>query len=100
LAEVIWHVDALEQVAEIAEFIGRESESYALATVEKIFAATVRLTDFPMSGRMLPEARDPNVREVVVDNYRVIYDLRANLVRILAVSHGTRLLNAEDLPHD
>lgn len=68
--------------------------------VRQIDAATDRLRDFPMSGRQLLEGQDPNLREVIVENYRLIYDVKPNAVRILAVIHGAQNLDIEDIPHD
>ncbi|MGD1018207.1 MAG: type II toxin-antitoxin system RelE/ParE family toxin [Verrucomicrobiia bacterium] len=45
----------------------------------------------PRSGRAVPEEDDPNTREVIVGNYRVIYDISGSTVRILTVLHGARL---------
>lgn len=53
-----------------------------------------------MSGRQLLEGQDPNLREVIVENYRLIYDVKPNAVRILAVIHGAQNLDIEDIPHD
>jgi toxin ParE1/3/4 len=50
------------------------------------------LADFPQAGRILPEERDPNVREIIVEPYRVIYELSRNglSVEILRVWHAAR----------
>ena len=51
-----------------------------------------RLRDFPLSGRVVPELDDEAFREVIARDYRVIYWIAGDVVEILAVVHGKRLL--------
>ncbi len=44
---------------------------------------------------MVPEYQDPNVREVIEGPYRLIYEVTANAVHVLAVIHGSQLLPSE-----
>jgi len=55
-----------------------------------VVLATRRQRDFPESGRLIPEAEDPTLREVIVQGYRVMYRLEAERVLILAAMHGSR----------
>jgi plasmid stabilization system protein ParE len=50
-----------------------------------------------MSGRIVPERGTTACREIVVGQYRVLYryELDEELVQILAVIHGARLLPME-----
>ena len=41
---------------------------------------------------MVEEWQDPSIREIVYGNYRVIHRVRENVVEILTVIHGARLL--------
>jgi plasmid stabilization system protein ParE len=58
--------------------------------VRKIVAAVQRLNSFPESGRMVPERNTPEIREVIVPPYRVVYRLRGGVVEIATVFRGTR----------
>lgn len=44
----------------------------------------------------MPELHDRAVRERFLYSYRVIYELRAERIEILAVLHGRRLLESID----
>ena len=44
---------------------------------------------------MVPEYRDPDIREVLEGQYRVIYEVTAREIHVLAVIHGTQLLPLE-----
>jgi len=39
---------------------------------------------------MVPEINDPNVREIFVYSYRLIYEITPKRVEILAIVHGKR----------
>jgi plasmid stabilization system protein ParE len=41
---------------------------------------------------MVPELRDPSVRELIIGRYRLIYEIDEETVNVLAVIHGARLL--------
>jgi plasmid stabilization system protein ParE len=60
--------------------------------VERVFAATERLSHFPRSGRIVPEMGVEEIREVIVQSYRVIYRVVLEEVEILTVHHGARPL--------
>lgn len=61
------------------------------AVLERIVVlATRHLGEFPESGRMIPEAEAPALREIIVQGYRVMYRVEASRVLILAVMHGNR----------
>jgi toxin ParE1/3/4 len=51
----------------------------------------------PESGWVVEKLDDPQVREIVYGNYRIIYRHRNRLVEILTVCHGARLL-PKDFP--
>lgn len=50
------------------------------------------IPDFPKLGRVVPEAGDQNLRERFVYSYRLIYRLQTDRILIVAVIHGSRLL--------
>ena len=57
---------------------------------------TRHLPQFPLSGRAMPEAKNPNIREVIYQGYRVVYRLHPDLIEIAMVAHGSRDLNNPD----
>jgi len=46
---------------------------------------------------MVEEWQDPNIREILFGNYRIIHRVRDNVVEIMIVCHGARLLDNENL---
>ena len=49
-----------------------------------------RLLRFPKLGRVVPEAQDENIRELVHKNYRIIYRIAGERIEILTIVHGSR----------
>jgi addiction module RelE/StbE family toxin len=93
--KLIWSPQAIEDLQAIAEYIARDSTIYAESTVERIFQAPERLTQFPKLGRIVPEKNDESVREIFVFQYRIIYEILASEIHVLTVVHGKRII--EDL---
>lgn len=97
MAEVRWTLQASDDLDSIAQFIAKDSPQYARLFVADVFQAVERLGDFPKSGRVVPELKDPQIREVILGNYRLVYRFRAQLVEMLTVYHGARLLDPTTL---
>lgn len=97
MVEVIWSPQSLQDVDSIAAFIAKDSDQYASLFVLDVLQAVDRLSDFPESGRIVPEIKDPSIREIIFGNYRVIYRLGKRSVEIVTVHHGARLLDLSRL---
>ena len=69
------------------------SVEYALSFYEQIREKTENLTKFPKLGRKVPELDDPNIRELILRNYRLIYKILGEKVQIVRIFHGSRLLD-------
>jgi plasmid stabilization system protein ParE len=62
--------------------------------VRRLRDEAARLERFPEIGRVVPEHADPNIRELIVSPYRLIYRYlpARNRVQIIAVVHSSRQL--------
>jgi toxin ParE1/3/4 len=87
-----WSPQALRDVEAIREYIAVDSHRYADLVVSRIVGAVERLRAFPDSGRIVPERSDPQIREVIVRPFRVVYRHRAGEVEIVTVFRASRLL--------
>ena len=63
----------------------------------RIYRAVERLKDFPASGRIVPEYRDADIRELIIGNYRIIYRVSAIGVEIARVWHSARPLTRDSI---
>ena len=92
---VIWSPRAVEDLEAIAQYIAVDSSAYAAAVVKRILDTARRLTQFPLSGRIVPELADENIREWFTYSYRIIYRVEDQAVTVATVVHGKRLLQLE-----
>jgi len=88
LAELSWHLDAIRDLDEIAEFTAAQSPVTASLLTDRISRAVGHLRDYPEMGRVVPEIGDASYREVLFQNYRIVYRYVADGVTVLAVVHG------------
>lgn len=91
---VRWTEAAAEDLAEAAEFIAKDSPFYATALVREARAAAFSLRRYADRGRIVPESDDPDIRELFIKHYRLIYQVTSDHVYILAFIHGARDLAA------
>ena len=82
---------------EAADYIERDNPDAAIRWTERIFEAASKLEAHPERGRMVPEVQRPEIRELLVGNYRVIYRVGKGQVSILTVRHGRRLFDEAEL---
>jgi plasmid stabilization system protein ParE len=95
--QIDWSELAREDIRDLHSYIAKDSPHYARQFAERIIAAVKRLNEFPESGRRVPEARSDVIRELLVAEYRIIYQLELpERVVVLAVFHGRRDLTAEE----
>ena len=85
-----WTEPALSDLESIRDYITKDSEYYANRFVERIIEAVESLEKFPEMGRMVPEAEEENIRELLFQNYRIIYRVGTDSILILTVIHGAR----------
>ena len=90
MAQVTWAPSALDDVDSIAQYIARDSVDQAALFVTRLFEATDKLAEFPLSGRVIPEIANPSCREVYCGFYRIMYRVENNRVWITGVIHGSR----------
>ncbi len=92
MGKIRWTEKASSHLEGIFEYISRDSNWYAARYVKALIGATKRLETMPLSGRMVPELEDPEIREVIYGNYRIAYRTAGIYqdIEILAVVHGAR----------
>jgi toxin ParE1/3/4 len=71
--------------------IGAGRPSAAVAFKNQALNTLFRLSDFPESGRTVPEYPALPFREVIVAPYRFFYQVKVDAVWIVAVRHGAQL---------
>lgn len=92
--QVRWGGPARDDLFQAAEYIARDSRLYANALLDAARDAARSLSVFPERGRRNPEIGDESVREIFVQSYRLIYEVHADAIDVLAFVHGARDLAA------
>ena len=90
--EVIWLPEAADDLEAIVAYIARDSPTYAANFAARILSTTADLPRFPKLGRRVTQWNRASLRERIVGNYRVIYQILPDRILILAVIHGARRL--------
>ncbi|MEM1268903.1 MAG: type II toxin-antitoxin system RelE/ParE family toxin [Bacteroidota bacterium] len=92
MASVRWSVRARADLKAISDYLAEVAPGYAERFEERILGATRRLETFPLSGRVIPEAEDEQLREILYRQYRIMYhvDTDGHDVFILTVLHSAQ----------
>jgi toxin ParE1/3/4 len=92
-----WTHEALLRLFEIEDFISQDSPDRARKFVDQIIEHTESLSDNPLSGRIVPEITNPDIRELIFRKYRIVYRIEGNNLDILTVFEGHRLLRIDEI---
>ena len=93
--KVVFTAHAVSRLRQILAYIAADSPANAVAVVERIIARAETLDTQSFRGRLVPEYRQDNVREVGESPYRIIYRVTADVVEILTIMHERQLLPDE-----
>jgi plasmid stabilization system protein ParE len=87
---VKWSKPAKLDLKQIHDYIVRDSKFYAQKVSSEIVEKSENLNSFPEVGRVVPEIEDPNIRELLIYSYRLIYEVFPDKVEVLALIHSKR----------
>jgi toxin ParE1/3/4 len=88
--KVIWADGAVADLDAAADYISKDSPAYAASFVLQSLEAARSLGDLPERGRVVPEFKREDIREIFVFSYRLIYRIEELRVSVLAFIHGRR----------
>jgi toxin ParE1/3/4 len=92
---VIWTPPAKRDLRRIKRYIARDSPTAANSFIQRIQERVRRIGVMPTAGSPVPETGMPDIREIFVGNYRIIYQVRETDVRALIAMHGAQLLTQD-----
>jgi addiction module RelE/StbE family toxin len=91
MVEVRWLEEAKTDLKDIFDYIARDSKKYAHRQVDRIFQKTDILSSQIRAGRVVEELNNPEIRELIEGNYRILYRIvNEQMVHILMIHHGAR----------
>ncbi|MBE0418215.1 MAG: type II toxin-antitoxin system RelE/ParE family toxin [Coriobacteriia bacterium] len=91
----VWTRQAEAMLDEALDLIAADRPTAALAWLDELMERVRSLERFPDLGRIVPELQRSEIREILVDPYRVPYHHDDSQVTILAVLHDRRLFLEE-----
>jgi toxin ParE1/3/4 len=90
--KIIWSHQAREDLRDIVTFIAADNPTAAQSFGFLLISKVDQLAGFPQLGRVVPEEKDDNIREIIVRPYRIVYQVltRQDTIAIARVWHGAR----------
>ena len=85
---VEWSPQALQQAAEIVDYIGADRPRVALEWLDGLESRLTALPGLPEQGRIVPEWYEPTVRELIYKSHRIIYEVHPDRVELLSIRHS------------
>ena len=80
--------------------VGRNSPEQAESFVNYLIEKGDSISLNPHMGRVVPEISNPEIRELIVKKYRIVYRVQREEIVILTVFEGHKLLRIEELKND
>ncbi len=95
---IAWSIIARDDLKDIIRYISSDSPKIAVSFAARLIKKTDLLETSPEIGRIVPERRDPLIREIIFRPYRIVYRLNYNArtVEIARIWHSARA--TPDLP--
>ena len=90
--KLIWSPAARDDLHDIVIFIARDNPNRAMSFGYELVSETDRLQEFPEYGRIVPEYRNDDIREIIYRPYRLVYRVnhKARSCEIVRVWHSSR----------
>jgi toxin ParE1/3/4 len=90
LLPIRWSQRALNTLEESLGYIAQFNPEAAHKLRVSIQDALEHIREFPKSARMVQEEGDPNIREVLREPFRIMYEIHSKELRILVVRRMER----------
>lgn len=90
--EIIWSELGITSFEGIISYIALDSPYYASNFAKKILKSIEKISFFPKLGRIVPECNNENIRELIYQNYRIVYNLDVNSLTIVYIGHSSKQL--------
>ena len=95
--KVRWTEQAAARLEAIEAVVARNDPRAAEELVENLIERGESLKAHPKRGRVVPEIRNPEIRELIIRGYRLVYRVSDKAVDVLTVFEGHRQLRTDEL---
>lgn len=97
---LIWTGESLKRLIEIEEYIAEDNPVKAEEFIVFLIERAELLSEKPRMGRIVPEFSNPEIREIIARNYRIVYRIKKSIIEILTVFEGHRLIREDEIMND
>jgi len=94
---LIWSKEALNKLTEIEDFIAEDNIENAIRFIDFLISHSLLIENNPKIGRIVPEFSEPNIRELIIKGYRVVYRIKEERIEIVTVFEGHRLIKRDEI---
>lgn len=95
--KLVWAARARRDLIEICRYIAQDDPHAAKAWVDRLRQRARDAAVSPLAGRVVPEFRREDIREVFLKSYRIVYYLQKDNIIVLTVFEGHRRLQTHDI---
>ena len=95
---VIWTKPAKADLKHIPDFIAKDSKHYAKKVAQGNREKADILRELPNIGKIVHEVGKPEIQELHIYSYRVMYEVKNEQANVLAVIHKRRGFSPKELP--
>ncbi len=95
--KINWSPLAIDRASEIAEYIAQDKPAAAEKWISTVFSKVEQLKSSPEIGRIVPEIRNDQFRELIYGNYRIVYRIEKEQISILTIRHGKQILPINEI---
>ena len=95
--KIIWSPLAIDRASEIAEYIAQDKPAAAEKWISTVFSKVEQLKSSPEIGRIVPEIKNNQFRELIYSNYSMVYRIEKEQISILTIRHGKQILPINEI---
>ena len=87
---VVWTEQARDALDEAVTYVAVDSRPAAERLLQEVLDKAASLASLARRGRIVPELGQPEVREIFIQKYRLLYEVAMTRVTVLAFLHSAR----------
>lgn len=93
--KVHWTARAEARLDAIHDYISQDDPAAALRVVQQVLRRSEQIATHPESGRRVPHYKREDVRELIENQYRIVYLILPGRINVLTVMHAAQLLPSD-----
>ncbi len=90
--DIVWTETANLDLKELVQYIAIDDSHAALHFGNLVINRIEAIANFPLTGRIVPEEKEENLREVILSTYRLVYEIdqAEQLLYVVRIWHSAK----------